>query len=239
MVEVPRWGTVIVSALLMTSHVLRNRRAADRPEHGRPAVRAPALTGRRAGQPRQVTDAGRGSRIECVNAWSVSRRPPMARNRPFVQRVISKRPRRRPSRRIDATRLRRKLVTVLADGLTGPGGPVQPTNKPAGALRTLPSVVRALRRAGRSARRQTTTTRSPPLTAVSSQRRLWGIAGSGVGTGKKTVASPRPTIEPAGHTDVVRANCSRRTVHRGNSRPLYRVPPSVIAQPSTRRPGPR
>src|SRR4051794_36341764 len=51
MVEVPRWGTVIVSALLMTSHVLRNRRTADRPQHGRPAVRAPALTGRRAGQP--------------------------------------------------------------------------------------------------------------------------------------------------------------------------------------------
>src|SRR5215210_7132328 len=36
MVEVPRWATSIVSALLMISPVLSNRRTADRPERGRP-----------------------------------------------------------------------------------------------------------------------------------------------------------------------------------------------------------
>src|ERR687897_3069316 len=36
MVEVPRWGTVIVSALLMISPGLRTRRTADRQERGRP-----------------------------------------------------------------------------------------------------------------------------------------------------------------------------------------------------------
>src|SRR3954447_5976610 len=35
MVEVPRWGTVIVSVSAMISPVVRNQRAADRPASGR------------------------------------------------------------------------------------------------------------------------------------------------------------------------------------------------------------
>src|SRR3954451_6648639 len=157
MVEVPRWGTVIVSALLMTSHVLRNRRTADRPEHGRPAVRAPALTGRRA------TSAAAGDRRRQGKPDRVRQRlvgqqkaadgaePPVRAARDLEEAAA---PAIAPDRCAEVEAEARHGVGPRRPS---PGGPVQPTNKPAGALRTLPSVVRALRRAGRSARRQTTT----------------------------------------------------------------------------------